>query len=138
MALKAKSICKYTGCNNLLDKSGYCTEHIQYNSNKMSWSNVVRDRETRKIEQTVRWREISKRHRRNYPLCVPCKDRGVITPAQLVHHEPPIPVLLARGLSPYDSKYHVSSCIPCHNKHINKDKPNKKYTDIDMFIGKNG
>ena len=72
---------------------------------------------TNKIHQTNQWKEISKTHRTQYPLCQRCQYMGFITRASTeqlsVHHI----VSLARNINKcYDADNLLTLCVPCHQE----------------------
>lgn len=123
---RAKSICRKTGCNVLIDSPGYCNVH-QYlfkQHTRESFDNLKR-RNTG-FYNTQRWHEVSARHRHTEPLCRECKEIGKTTPAVLVHHNPELNELFEQGLNPYDEQYLVSLCTACHNRHLREMQNGKK------------
>lgn len=67
---------------------------------------------------TTAWDNFSRRHLANHPLCVYCKTRGEVTPAQLVDHViphdgDPTRFWPAPGDDP--ATFFVACCRSCHN-----------------------
>jgi hypothetical protein len=54
-----KYICRYAGCNRLLESPGYCEEHIIREKEK-PFSGAVRYNE--KLYNTARWRNLRKEY----------------------------------------------------------------------------
>jgi len=57
-----------------------------------------------------RWRKLSKRHRREEPLCRECKKRGIITKGTLVDHI----VAMNDGGEKWDEDNLQTLCDICH------------------------
>jgi 5-methylcytosine-specific restriction protein A len=95
---RAKSICSHPGCNALLDAPGRCEKHqrIQIRSNFNSLDRKKTDEDIR-FYSSAAWQKVAKRHRVNEPLCRHCRDRGLVVPAQMVHHEPDRKELIRMG-----------------------------------------
>ena len=68
------------------------------------------------------WTLASKRHRAKEPLCRQCKREGIISKGELVHHNPPLDELKARGLNPLDDKYLETLCFNCHQKELRRKR----------------
>ena len=66
--------------------------------------------------------------RDNY-LCVECKKRGIITPADTVHHIKPLRIDDSKA---YDLSNLESVCRACHNK-LHREKP-KDYAKKKQYI----
>jgi len=115
---RAKSICRKTNCNTLVDKPGYCESHkyLIKEYQRASFDSLKRDNVG--FYNTPKWQDTSTRHRHIEPLCRECKQAGRTTLAALVHHDPELSVLLEQGLNPYDDQYLVSLCSNCHNRHL--------------------
>jgi len=60
-----------------------------------------------------RWRKLSERFRRDYPLCYMCRMRGKITPAMDVHHIKSVRTHPELRLE-WDNL--MSLCRPCHRE----------------------
>ena len=73
------------------------------------------------------WAKVSKRHKKNNPLCVPCQEKGMTTKVDITHHDPDLRYLIENNLDPYDDKYLVSICEKCHMEELRKKrkKPEK-------------
>ena len=67
------------------------------------------DVEWKRFLQTNRWRQFSERYRRRHPSCVMCWSRGMLVPAQHVHHRD--------GQDP--EKAFIEACLAplCHSHH---------------------
>jgi 5-methylcytosine-specific restriction protein A len=58
------------------------------------------------------WRKLSKNYKLKHPLCVHCKERGIVTPSQVTDHKRPID----KGGAKWDSSNFQALCHRCHNK----------------------
>jgi len=125
--------CRRPGCPALLAKPGYCPEH-QPAAEERRLPFIALDEaktsESIKFYASRRWTEVSRRHRRAEPLCRRCRARGLAVAAQMVHHNPPVEELRARGLSPYDDAYLESLCNRCHLDEL-RAKRGRSYKSVD-------
>lgn len=66
--------------------------------------------------KTWKWRKTSEQFRAapGNELCAYCKKKGKYTPTQCADHNPPLDVLIRRGLDPYSFEYLVPSCNKCN------------------------
>jgi len=121
--------CRKQGCPNLVDIPGYCPVHAHLHKMDVREAFAVLDRkktpERIAFYNSKRWTNTSLEHRRREPLCRRCKAKGVIRPAQMVHHDPPVEELLAQGLSPFDHRYLESLCNDCHLGELRAKKTSK-------------
>ena len=74
-----KRPCRYTGCPNLCDKGVYCSQHMQFSSDRMRGGAESRGYD-------ARWRKARTAFLQRNPLCNECMKRGKITPATVVDH----------------------------------------------------
>ena len=74
-----KRPCRYPGCPNLCDKGVYCSQHMQFSSDRMRGG-----AESRGCD--ARWRKARTAFLQRNPLCNECMKRGKITPATVVDH----------------------------------------------------
>ena len=113
MPSRAKSICRKNACNTLIDTPGFCDIHHDKSAAFKSLDNK-KTPETKRFYSSWKWTKASRGHRIKYPLCERCKDKGIVQKAEMVHHEPPLEVLLLRGLNPHSEQYLHSLCNNCH------------------------
>lgn len=116
MPQRAKSMCKKPGCPALLDKPGYCEAHINLAS--LRSLDKKKTPEQKSFYSSYAWTLASKQHRAREPLCRQCKSEGIVSKGELVHHNPPLDELKARGLNPLDDKYLETLCFNCHQKEL--------------------
>jgi len=120
------TLCRFPGCSEIVERPGYCAKHKRDNpSPPREGFKRLDERKTdeaRAFYASRRWTETSLAHREREPLCRRCRERDLIVPAQMVHHDPPVEVLAARGLSPYDDRYLVSLCNNCHLHELREKK----------------
>ena len=78
MALRPKTICKYVGCNKLIDENGYCEKHQA----------TARKQYTNKHKHlyNYQWQKVRARFLKENPLCKECFNKGRIEPATVVDH----------------------------------------------------
>ena len=67
------------GCPNLCDKGVYCSQHMQFSSDRMRGGAESRGYD-------ARWRKARTAFLQRNPLCNECMKRGKITPATVVDH----------------------------------------------------
>lgn len=73
---------------------------------------------------TRRWRNVRKHHLMNNPLCVHCRDKGLITAATVLDH--------IKNVGSYEEHERETAfwnednwqglCVPCHNRKSQKEK----------------
>ena len=124
MPSRGKSICRKIGCNTLIDSPGYCLEHAHAN-NAFTHQNNIKTIKTKRFYSSGSWTRASREHRIQEPLCQECLRRGVVKSAEMVHHEPPLEILMDKGLNPLDHKYLQSLCNNCHLGHLRAKKRSK-------------
>ena len=110
--------CKKMGCPNLVRGYGYCPEHttelkIDYRESFKGLDDK-KTPEQKKFYSSSLWTRTSIRHRRAEPLCRRCHDSGRIVCADMVHHNPPLEVLISENKNPLDDNYLESLCNDCH------------------------
>ena len=91
MPTRAQRICKYPGCNKVIDYgwSAYCEAHRAAqvdNRAKLSKSYDVVRPERHKFYHTARWRRVREAHIKKNPLCVMCLAEGKVTQGVIVDH----------------------------------------------------
>jgi 5-methylcytosine-specific restriction protein A len=122
-------ICARPGCN-ALSENRYCPIHApaaeaEHKARRREAFDRLTDKRTLEqhaFYQSEAWHEASRRHRRAEPLCRRCHSRGIIRQAEMVHHDPDLSQLMARGLNPLDDMYLVSLCNRCHLEDLRKKK----------------
>lgn len=97
--------CLYPNCNNIVDK-GYCKEHSKYNVMNENRPSAHRRGYSRK------WNKVRMVKLKQNPLCEMCEDKGLITPAVLVHHI--VPISEGGAVLEYDNL--MSLCTKCHGE----------------------
>lgn len=126
---RAKVICKYPGCPELLDSPGYCPRHtisreekIARNRARFAPQDNKKTPDQRRFYSSKAWTETSKNHRILEPLCRRCREAGKVVPGALVHHNPPREFLVANGLNPLDERFLETLCISCHQRELREKK----------------
>ena len=116
MPARALSPCKQPGCPALVEKPGYCPDHAPAKPDRSGFKTLDRKKtdEQRKFYSGRRWTAVSIAHRKREPLCRRCKEKGVVVPGTLVHHNPELQTLLDRGWNPYASQFLETLCDNCH------------------------
>jgi 5-methylcytosine-specific restriction endonuclease McrA len=117
--LNAKSICRQVGCNVLISKPGYCTQH---EDNSLRFEDLKRSPGSRKFYGGSKWTHTARAYRRDNPMCADHLRNGLAVKGDLVDHVVERPVLISKGLNPYDFKYLQTLCMSCHNKKLRKRK----------------
>lgn len=122
MPPRPKRPCKKLGCPKLADPSvsPYCPDHINLYKPNERFETISRRKteEQKSFYSSAQWTLTSKMHRANEPLCRRCKQAGFIVVADLVHHNPPLEILLKTGCNPFNEKNLESLCTPCHQKEL--------------------
>ena len=103
-----KRPCRYPGCPNLCDKGVYCSQHMQFSSDRMRGGAESRGYD-------ARWRKARTAFLQRNPLCNECMKRGKITPATVVDHI--IPHRGDRKLF-WDESNWQPLCKCCHDRKI--------------------
>lgn len=101
-----KRPCRYPGCPNLCDKGVYCSQHMQFSSDRMRGGAESRGYD-------ARWRKVRASFLQRNPLCNECLKRGIITPATVVDHI--IPHRGDRKLF-WDEQNWQPLCKSCHDR----------------------
>ena len=95
--------CSYAGCTNLV-RSGRCPDHPAPNT-------FVRDSDTQRLYNTLRWRKIRALQLQCEPWCADCLSHEIYTPATDVDH-----VIPHRGNEQlFYSGRLQSLCHSCHS-----------------------
>jgi len=105
--------CARQGCSALVER-GFCPAHTIVRDNPLRQLDAKKTIEEKRFYSSRAWTEASRRHRRAEPLCRRCRARGVVSPAMLVHHSPPLVDLWRLGLNPLDDAFLESLCVGCH------------------------
>ena len=121
MARRAKKVCRKLGCNALVEIPGHCDDH-QKETTSFATLDSRKTVLTKKFYSSWKWTKTSRRFRTDNPLCEECKEKGIVQSAEMVHHEPPLEVLLEKGMNAYDSQYLHSLCDNCHLGHLREKK----------------
>jgi len=112
--------CNHPGCS-VLVRRGYCDAHRRPEGRERLRSLDERKTLTaRRFYSGYRWTQASRRHRQDEPLCRRCKAAGITVVGELVHHNPPLEILLREGLDPYDSRYFETLCGRCHLEELRR------------------
>lgn len=101
-----KRPCRYPGCPNLCDKGVYCSQHMQFSSDRMRGGAESRGYD-------ARWRKARTAYLQRNPLCNECMKHGTITPATVVDHI--IPHRGDRKLF-WDEQNWQPLCKSCHDR----------------------
>lgn len=131
MPIKYSTVCNHPGCNAIaISDSRYCNLHIIDNKEliRKNFDLLKKKSSQREIDfyNSVGWKNCSIQYRKNNTLCKHCYDKGIISISQMVHHNPPLLLLLEKGLNPFSDKCLVSLCNNCHLEELRK-KRIKKY-----------
>jgi hypothetical protein len=102
----------------LLDRPGYCPAHVPQNVLSLRELDQKKTVESLKFYRNSAWTRASKRHRMIEPLCRQCQAEGKVKAGELVHHNPPLEELKAKGLNPYDDRYLETLCFNHHQKEL--------------------
>lgn len=86
--LRPKTICKYAGCNKLIDIAGYCEKHKEAQKKIISQKKNNRNVDYLKL-YNYQWKKVRSLFLKENPLCVICLNENKITPANVVDHIKP-------------------------------------------------
>nr|DAQ42308.1 MAG TPA: HNH endonuclease [Caudoviricetes sp.] len=106
MPKKPKRPCSYPSCPELVD-GRYCEKHQKQAD--AHYNKYERDPATRRRYGRA-WKRIRDRYIAAHPLCEECGKRGILTPAEEVHHIKP----LSRGGTHAEDNL-MSLCTSCHS-----------------------
>lgn len=107
MPRRPKRPCSFPGCPKLTD-GRFCEEHGKVEAKR--YEKYDRTPEMKKRYGRT-WKRIRDRHIAAFPLCEMCKRKGLVTPAEEVHHIKP----LAQG-GTNDEENLMSLCKVCHSE----------------------
>ena len=102
-----KKPCKYPDCPNLTEKI-YCEEHEK--EMNRTYEKYGRDQTVRRKYGRA-WKRIRDKYVSEHPFCEKCFEKGVLVPAQEIHHILP----LSEG-GTHDKSNLISLCKSCHAK----------------------
>ena len=108
-----KKLCPY--CRRLIDITKPCS--------KCSKSFSKTDRNNT-FYQTYTWRKKRNEYIKHNPLCVHCKEKGIITKANVVDHI----TRIKDGGSKLDDNNLQSLCTKCHNSKSGKERHHSHHT----------
>jgi 5-methylcytosine-specific restriction protein A len=118
--------CKRPGCAALVRGGGYCPQHAHLlraeTRERFAPLDARKSPEARAFYSSARWTAASRSHRTKEPLCRRCAARGRVVAGELVHHNPPREVLVARGDSPFDARFFETLCHRCHQRELRAKK----------------
>jgi 5-methylcytosine-specific restriction protein A len=100
-------ICREAGCNNLLEKPGYCNKHKKEHSKSKSIPFENATRSNADLYKTAKWRALAKKHLSTHNFCVCCGTKENLTVDHII---PP------RGDSEmfFDIDNLETLCVNCH------------------------
>lgn len=104
--------CLEVGCPRYATGRGRCDEHRRAKERDRSRARREDARERNRFYARKHWLIVARHKKFENPICEHC-DRELSTE---VHHDPPLKLLLARGLNPYADEFLVSLCHACHAK----------------------
>ena len=101
-----KRPCRYPGCPNLCDKGVYCSNHMEFSTERMRGGADARG-------YNGKWRKLRAAFLQRNPLCTKCMAQGVITPATVVDH-----IIPHRGNQQlfWDEENWQPLCKSCHDQ----------------------
>ena len=125
---RAKSVCTYAGCGNVINSGEYRCYLHPYESMRKTLDKK-KTPESRKFYSGSKWTKTSLAHRKREPLCRKCKEKGLVVEGVLVDHNPDRLVLIKKGLDPYDHKYLQTLCYNCHQSKLRYKKESSDSND---------
>jgi 5-methylcytosine-specific restriction protein A len=110
-------ICKYPGCSNLIESSGYCEKHKT--KNRKPFESAIRFNEA--LYNTTKWRQLRKEILNEQTNCFKCGLSKNETKLEVHHIIPP------RGNEElfFDKNNLVAVCSNCHKIITNYETRNK-------------
>lgn len=107
MVIRAASPCRASGCPALVkDGSGYCSKHARPKE-------IVKRESAAKRGYGHAWRKAREGYLRSHPLCVACKERGIVSAAEHVDHIEPHNGDQQKF---WDKGNWQGLCTPCHSR----------------------
>lgn len=110
MAHRIPTRCRQPGCAELVEVPGYCEAHRRKVNREYSKSRPDRDEQA--FYASNRWKELSKRYKKEHPFCISCEAKGIISPSTTTHHIKPI----REGGDPWADSNMEALCASCHGK----------------------
>lgn len=119
-------LCKAVGCDNLVEKRGYCSLHAhlqrEEDERKLQWSRISNAprQEYAELYNSHRWKKARKEFLTDYPICFACGGK-----AEVVDHAIP-----HRGDEElfWNRENWQSLCTECHNKKTRKEFAERSHT----------
>lgn len=117
--------CPHPGCRQLITNHvKFCDAHTETRQQKRNKQSTTMNRE---FYNSTSWRELSKRHRTEYPLCRHCLELGILTPVSVVDHIIEIDDDPTLKLDPQNLQ---SLCHPCHNSKTASERRTRELNTI--------
>ena len=104
-----KRPCTWSGCS-MLTSEGRCESHRKQERRK--YDAARREDPTRQFYNSRAWRQASKAHLAEEPLCRQCMKQGMLVAAVITDHIVPIKA----GADPWDTTNWQSICGSCHSR----------------------
>lgn len=104
----------------MIDAPGYCPEHTLDPRETFRRLDGRTPEALKKFYWCADWQKARNHHREVEPLCRRCRAAGKIMAGEMVHHNPPLEELLAKGLDPCDDKYLETLCNRHHMAELRK------------------
>lgn len=108
--------CKVEYCR-VKTENGYCEKHIETNSKQKDYNKTrysPYDIQYTKFYKTTAWKRAREQVLYANPMCTTCLEKGILTPAKIVHH-------IVELRDNWDLRLEISnlegSCRECHNRH---------------------
>jgi len=120
MARSAPNPCAEHGCPELVHGESRCEAHLKPHKRDYTNRDTSEERKVlNKFYSSRSWQVMSKAVRKRQPLCIRCKAKGLVRPADMVDHIKPVRIhpelrLKVANLQPL--------CNPCHALKTNEDK----------------
>lgn len=107
---------------------------------------MAKDTEYVRLINSTRWRRLRAATLAEHPLCVRCKERGLLTPASEVHHRQPVETgrnFIEKHRLAYDPANLMPLCHECHRrehdtlgKHSAEERDNRKEMRLQAFASR--
>lgn len=115
MPERSMTFCKWPGCSELTS-GGYCEEHALMHEEQIKDSNTKYSKQrgsTADRGYDSQWQKARLAYLKRHPLCEDCLEKGIIEPAEMVHH---VKAVKERPDLRLDPKNFKALSNACHEK----------------------
>lgn len=117
-----RKVCRKPGCGKLVENGAYCGQHqiqkeVQQKAQVKKYDNERGTAASRGYSS--RWTRYSKKYREENPLCVRCKEKGILKLGGHVDHI--VPVKDKDDPLFWETSNHQTLCVSCHSEKTAKE-----------------